>query len=92
MNGKILIDGSLELERGEGFKASICPFASLSNFHIYMPCNDSCPLFGNPVAVMEGELQVGTTLAICQDRTLTFVEFTDLREANYVFATPPSGL
>jgi hypothetical protein len=49
MKIKIDIAGSLNLDRGYGFKKQICPFDSGS-------CGEWCPLFGGAIEIIYGSL------------------------------------
>jgi len=72
VKGKICKNGWLSIE-GRGCTAMFCPL-SVSECR----CGDWCPLFGEPKT---SHVSKFTSLIICQNRTLTFTEFVDEREA-----------
>jgi len=93
---KGLIDrkGQLKIERAGILKYQFCPYRNLSEVDdsTEAVCDDSCPLFGEPV-LMTFTTQTGTPLKIthsieaekvtsfeiCNGRMLKFTEFTDER-------------
>lgn len=70
--GKISVDGNLIIKRAESFNPQGCPRDNDGGY-----CGDWCPLFGEPENISEGGKD--KKLQICQNRILTFDEFTDER-------------
>ena len=75
MKGKIDKHGALYIKRGAEFKPQLCPMQQEAT----CSCADWCPLFGEPenrvIAPNPGLWYV----SLCQNRKLTFTDFTDER-------------
>ena len=85
MKGKISKGGALLLDRGQGFRYTWCPFASMDQQGNFAECNETCPHFGEPKTVQSINVSTnnyvgdGFSLQICQGRVLYFDEFIDER-------------
>ena len=81
MKGKIDYYGHLYIKRDEerGYIPQQCPYSPIEDEE-RTQCGDWCPLFGGVVKTNEWNDNYITIITICQDRVLTFEDFTDGRK------------
>ena len=81
MNGKINIDGNLEIERAGKMKVQYCPHEPDSKANV--ACGDWCPLFATTRIDTRGfndTICNKQLLAICENTILIFDTLTDERQ------------
>jgi len=81
MKGRINSFGVLEIFRKKAFKITECckQHISLTGNKGSIKCGDWCPQFGEPVIWDAEEGETTASLIICENKTLNFNKFKDLR-------------
>jgi hypothetical protein len=74
MNGKINIEGGLEIQRRDKYKKQFCMYDNPPGDVPHCLCGDWCPQFGEVV-----DNKKGTWITICQNKTLEFDTLEDER-------------